>query len=126
MRGGKVRVSLAVEPIYLVIRDAALRSTLSARLGLAGHSIVALQDLHTLIASRPASNGLFVIEGVLLPADRKDWIDALDPVVPSQRCIVLAPGEGGRLGPFTLIDRRGALTAIQDAIARMEAAQPDG
>ncbi|WP_404709897.1 hypothetical protein [Sphingomonas sp. MMS24-J13] len=119
-------MSLAVEPIYLVIRDAALRSTLSARLGLAGHSIVALQDLDTLIASRPASNGLFVIEGVLLPTDRRDWIDVLDPVAPSERCIVLATGEGGRQGPFMQIDRRGALTAIQDAIARMEATQPDG
>jgi hypothetical protein len=110
-----------VEPIYLVIRDAALRSTLSARLGLAGHSIVALEDLDTLTASRPASNGLFVIEGVLLPADRNDWIDTLDPMVPSARCIVLAPGETGRQGPLRLIDRRGALPEIQSAIAQMEA-----
>lgn len=117
---------LAVEPIYLVIRDAALRSTLSARLGLAGHAIVALEDLDTLTASRPASTSLFVIEGVLLPHDRRDWIDTLDPTIPSARCLVLAAGEGGRQGPFMLIDRRGAVPAIQNEIARMEAAQLDG
>ena len=119
-------MSLAVEPIYLVIRDAALRSTLSAWLGLAGHSIVALDDLHTLNASRPASNGLFVIEGVLLPSDHNHWLETLDPMIPSARCLVLAPGEGGRQGPFMLIDRRGALPAIQKAIARIQGSQFDG
>jgi hypothetical protein len=109
-----------VEPIYLVIRDAALRSTLSARLGLAGHSIVALEDLDTLTASRPATGGLFVIEGVLLPVDRNDWVGTLDPMVPPTRCIVLAAGEGDRHGPLRLIDRRGAVPAIQSAIAQME------
>lgn len=111
---------MAVEPIYLVIRDPALRSTLSARLGLAGHSIVALEDLDTLTASRPASSGLFVIEGVLLPADRDDWINRLDPMIPSARCLVLTAGEGGPQGPFMLIDRRGAVSAIQSAITQMD------
>ena len=126
MLGRRVCVALAVEPIYLVIKDAALRSTLSARLGLAGHSIVALDDLDTLGASRPASSGLFVIEAVLLPADRNDWVETLHPMVPPARCVVLALGESGRQGTLTLIDRRGALPAIQQAIAQMEACQLDG
>jgi hypothetical protein len=63
---------------------------------------------------------------VLLPADRNDWIDALDPMIPSARCLVLAAGESGQKGPFMLIDRRGAVEAIQSEIARMEAAQTAG
>ncbi len=119
-------MSVAVEPIYLVIRDAALRSTLTAWLGLAGHAIVALEDLDALTASRPQPSGLFVIEGVLLPEDRDGWSDMLDPVIPPARCIVLAPGESGWHGPLMLTDRRGALPVIQQAIARMEGVQLDG
>jgi hypothetical protein len=106
-----------------VIGDAALRSSLSAWLGLAGHTVAALQDLTTLIASRPAATGLFVIEADLLPEDRDDWIDILDPILPCERCIVLVPGEGGPHGPLLLTDRRGSLRVIQHAIARLEGGQ---
>jgi hypothetical protein len=116
-------VSVPVEPIYLVIQDTALRSSLTAWLGLAGHSIVALQDLTTLIASRPAATGLFVIEANLLPESREDWIGILEPILPCDRCIVLIPGEGGQHGPLMLADRRGSLVVIQKAIARLEGLQ---
>jgi hypothetical protein len=116
-------VSVPVEPIYLVIQDTALRSSLTAWLGLAGHSIVALQDLTTLIASRPAATGLFVIEANLLPESREDWIGILEQILPCDRCIVLIPGEGGQHGPLMLADRRGSLVVIQKAIARLEGLQ---
>ena len=107
-----------VEPIYLVIRDAALRSSLAAWLGLSGHEIVASQDLQALVARPPAASGLFVIDGELLPAARAEWTAALAPLLPLARCVVLVAGEGGRFGPFGLADRRSALPAIQRTIAR--------
>jgi hypothetical protein len=119
-------VSVPVEPIYLVIRDAALRSSLTAWLGLTGHSIVALQDLESLASSRPAATGLFVIEDNLLPAERGEWVDTLEPLVPCTRCIVLVPGEAGLHGPLILADRRSALPVIQMTIARIEGRQLDG
>jgi hypothetical protein len=112
-----------VEPIYLVIQDTALRSSLTAWLGLAGHSIVALQDLTALVASRPAATGLFVIEADLLPETRDTWIATLEPMLPCERCIVLVPGEGGEHGALMLADRRGSLAVIQKAIARLEGVQ---
>jgi hypothetical protein len=119
-------VSVPVEPIYLVIRDAALRSSLTAWLGLTGHAIVALQDLASLASSRPVATGLFVIEHDVLPANRGQWMGTLEPLVPPARCIILVAGEAGMHGPLTLADRRSALSVIQMMIARLEGRQADG
>lgn len=116
-------MSEPVEPIYLVIQDAALRSSLSAWLGLSGHAIVALQDMEVLASSRPSPNGLFVIDCDLLPEERDMWTDTLDLMLPSARCIVLVPGEAGSHGTLALADRHSALSAIQMTIARIEGRQ---
>jgi len=116
-------LSVPVEPIYLIIRDAALRSSLTAWLGLSGHTIVAVQDLDALLLARPSATGLFVVEHDLLPPDRDAWEATLNPLLPCARCIVLAAGEGGQHGALLIADRRGALPTIQMTIARIEGRQ---
>jgi hypothetical protein len=115
-----------VEPIYLVLRDAALRSSLSARLGLSGHLIVALQDMETLTASRPNANGLFVLESDLLSADQDQWSGMIEPMLPCARCLVLVADEPGTHDTLEITDRRGALPAIEMMIARIEGRQIAG
>lgn len=117
---------IPVDLIYLVIRDAALRSSLSAWLGLAGHAIVALQDMTTLAARRANVNALFVIDGDLLPGERDTWKSKLDRMLPSACCVVLVQGECGRHGPLVLANRLKALPTIQHTIARMEGRQLEG
>ena len=119
-------MSIPVELIYLVIRDAALRSSLTAWLGLSGHAIVALQDMASLAEARVSVNGLFVIDGDLLSAERETWKRYLDPMLPSARCVVLVQGESGLHGPLVLANRRAALPTIQMTIARMEGRQLEG
>src|SRR4051794_2813555 len=115
-----------IQPIYLVIRDAALRSSLSAWLGLAGHTIVALEDLAPLVDSRPNAAAFFVIDGDLLPADRDTWIGALAPIAPHARCILLVADATGPSGPLLLADRRAALPLIEAMVAHAKADQPTG
>ena len=119
-------MSVPVEPVYLVIRDAALRSSLTAWLGLSGHSIVALQDLATLVGSRPSPTALFVIDSDLLPEDRANWPGVIGPTLPCARCIILVAGETGLYGRLVLADRSAALPLIQSTIARIESGQPSG
>jgi hypothetical protein len=115
-----------VELIYLVIRDAALRSSLTAWLGLSGHPIVALQDMSSLAARAPSVNHLYVIDGELLSAERESWDSELDPMCASARCVVLIQGEDALHGALVLANRRTALPAIQMTIARMEGRHIDG
>lgn len=115
-----------VQPIYLVIRDAALRSSLSAWLGLAGHAIVALEELAPLVDRRPDATALFVIDGDLLPADRDTWIDALAPIAPHARCILLVADATDPSGPLVLADRRAALPLIEAMVAQTKEHQPTG
>ena len=117
---------IPVELIYLVIRDAALRSSLSAWLGLAGHAIVALQDMTSLPARRVSVNALFVIDADLLAGERDTWKGKLDRMLPSARCVILVNGECRLDGPLVLANRLKALPTIQHTIARMEGRQAEG
>lgn len=114
------------EPVYLAIGDAALRSSLSARLGMAGHAVVSMQDVATLARGRHAPDGLFVVDGDLLPFDRETWADMLGATTAPGTCIILVRGPDGRHGPFLLADRSNALTAIEAAMAQCDEIQISG